>query len=680
MKTRKNLFIMISVVFLFLLGLSGFGGANTELAKNPNKVKPGKFVVEPPTLISLGFEWYIEGDDNRDATVEVWYRKKGDHHVWKEALALFRLDQEQGMAWNPFVGSSNAPFGFTGTDQYMVPNMFAGSIFDLEPDTEYECKFVMSDPDGVLGEAQEIVTVRTRAEPKPFDGGRIFHVYPSQYTGSKQEPAFSGLLSAYYTGAVGGDWYNFFPPRVQPGDTILVHAGLYKDQRFNYGHELNSGWTDVGTYTWSGTGTYLLTQSGTPKKPIVIKAAGDGEVIFDGDGNFNLFNVMAANYNYFEGLTIRNTDIAFLAGIKNITGSSGLTIKKCRFENIGKGIHTDWSGSKNFYIADNVFIGRQNPDMMTTWYDGVHNTTGLPHTLTLSEYAVKVYGSGHVVCYNSVANFHDGIDHATYGFPDGYPNVIRDRMPVSIDFYNNDVFNLHDDCFEADGAMHNIRVFRNRCFNQAGAGVSQQPIFGGPAYFIRNIHYHGRVSAIKLAQNPSGGVFFHNTFCIGAYPSAASNQHFLNNLFLGEIPTSPVFSLDTYTNYSTSDYNGFRPNQGAAYSFQWNSPPFNILLDYINPRVVRHFNTLAEYSQGTGQDEHSILVDYNIFLNVSPADPNDPTRLYYPQDFDFRLKPNAVAVDAGCILPNVNDGFTGNAPDLGAYEVGLPVPHYGPRP
>jgi hypothetical protein len=31
------------------------------------------------------------------------------------------------------------------------------------------------------------------------------------------------------------------------------------------------------------------------------------------------------------------------------------------------------------------------------------------------------------------------------------------------------------------------------------------------------------------------------------------------------------------------------------------------------------------------------------------------------------------------VLPNVNDGFTGKAPDLGAYESGVPVPHYGVR-
>jgi hypothetical protein len=36
-------------------------------------------------------------------------------------------------------------------------------------------------------------------------------------------------------------------------------------------------------------------------------------------------------------------------------------------------------------------------------------------------------------------------------------------------------------------------------------------------------------------------------------------------------------------------------------------------------------------------------------------------------------------VDAGFRLPNVNDGFAGRAPDLGAYEVGQAAPIYGPR-
>jgi hypothetical protein len=673
MRTRKNLFIMIPVVFLFLLGLSSFGGANTEteLAENPNMVRPGHFVIEPPTLISLGFEWYIVGDDNRDATVNVWYRKIGDHKIgdhneWKMALPLLRLQNEQTI----FAFAANSV-------NYVAPNMFAGSIFDLEPDTEYECVFEMSDPDGVIGDRHHTVHVRTRAEPQPYANGNVYHCYPHGYTGTKQQPAFEGLMYAYFTGYAEADWSMVAPPRVKPGDVILVHAGVYQDDRYYYGSDLRG----LG-YGTPFDGTYYLTASGTPDKPIVIKAAGDGEVIFDGNGCHNLFNVMAANYNYFEGITFRNTEVVFWAGFKNLMGSSGLTVKRCRFENIGIGVWTEWSGSKNFYIADNVFIGKENSDHLMGWSGLPWSTFSDFPARYYSPYAVKVYGSGHAVCYNYVRGFHDGIDHSTYGEPDGNPNVIRDRMPVSIDFYNNDFSGMSDNCIEADGAMRNIRVFRNRCLNMAGQALSSQTIFGGPAYFIRNIVYHDRNTSgvIKHQSNPAGSIYLHNTFCAEALLAQASNNHFLNNLVLGEGDSPYIFSVDTFTNYTTSDYNGFRPNEGAQYSFRWTSPPFNIMVDYVNPRVTRNFATLQAYQQGTGQDEHSILIDWNIFVNVAKPDFNNPTRLYNAQDLDFRLKPDAVAVDAGAILHNVNDDFTGKAPDLGALEVGQPVPIYGPRP
>lgn len=54
----------------------------------------GEFFVDPPTLVSLGFEWRIAGDDNRNAKVEVTYRKKGERE-WHKALPLLRLQHEQ---------------------------------------------------------------------------------------------------------------------------------------------------------------------------------------------------------------------------------------------------------------------------------------------------------------------------------------------------------------------------------------------------------------------------------------------------------------------------------------------------------------------------------------------------------------------------------------------------------
>ncbi len=50
------------------------------------------------------------------------------------------------------------------------------------------------------------------------------------------------------------------------------------------------------------------------ERPISIIAAGDGKVNFDSKGNYNIFNLLAADYHYFEGITITNTDIGFLTG------------------------------------------------------------------------------------------------------------------------------------------------------------------------------------------------------------------------------------------------------------------------------------------------------------------------------------------------------------------------------
>lgn len=95
-------------------------------------------------------------------------------------------------------------------------------------------------------------------------------------------------------------------------------------------------------------------------------------------------------------------------------------------------------------------------------------------------------------------------------------------------------------------------------------------------------------------------------------------------------------------------------------------------------RPVR-LKTLQAFSDATGQDRHSVLVDYDVFQKASAPDRSDPRRLYKPETCDFRLRPGSKAVDAGIRLPNINDDSIGRAPDLGAYESGQPVPHDGPR-
>jgi hypothetical protein len=68
MKSRSSCFSMVSLVFLFFLSLASFA-TGVAPAKNRNRAKPGQFVVGDPTLICLGFEWSIDGDDNHNADV-----------------------------------------------------------------------------------------------------------------------------------------------------------------------------------------------------------------------------------------------------------------------------------------------------------------------------------------------------------------------------------------------------------------------------------------------------------------------------------------------------------------------------------------------------------------------------------------------------------------------------------
>src|SRR5215831_11987832 len=127
---RKRGFGMRTIILALLMGLCA---GLAQAAPAPKGVKAGELVVDPPTLINLGFEWLIEGDANRNAKVEVSYRKAGEK-AWKAGMPLMRLGGER-------------IYQSEGVFNVKTPNMFAGSILDLEEDTEYEARFVLSDPD-----------------------------------------------------------------------------------------------------------------------------------------------------------------------------------------------------------------------------------------------------------------------------------------------------------------------------------------------------------------------------------------------------------------------------------------------------------------------------------------------------------------------------------------------------
>jgi hypothetical protein len=620
-----------------------------------NATTAGRFHVEHPTLLNLGFEWAIQGDANRNAAVDVKFRKTGAAQ-WRNGMPLVRIGGEK-----VYRRRENL--------DYTVPDGFAGSILGLEPGTEYECQFVLRDPDGASGQTTHTVKVKTRTEPMPYQGGEVRHVYSPEWKGPRVEPHYTSVLQAYY-GAGLGDWSVVWERRVKAGDTILVHGGIYRPERLNY----------VDPMMTPFDGSMSLTLKGTPEKPITIKAAGDGPVIFDGDGNHSMFDVTASKYHIFDGLTIRNTDIGIMAGQKEVLGAVGLTVKNCRFENVGFGIWTEYAGSSDFYIADNLILGREDRFHLNGWTGFMWQPIGNygSHQLK-SYYGIKVYGPGHVIAHNSIAYFHDAVGISTYGTPPSDPEM----RASSIDIYNNDFHMCNDDYVETDGGVHNVRVFDNRGVNAFHGGYSSQPTFGGPIYFIRNILYHTTsATSFKFSAHPAGLFVYHNTI-INEHGTAEpySNAHWRNNLILSKNAASVgVMTWANATDAYSSDYNGFRPNPNVSdRQFRFFAPPKGQQIYETKPDQWKAFRTLKELAAATGIEQHGIEVDFDIFEQLAPPTATDRHAVYHAMDLNFRLKPTSKAVDAGVVIPTVNESFAGKAPDLGALETGKPLTKWGPR-
>lgn len=177
--------------------------AESSAVENIQQIR--EFMIDPPTLRCLGFRWYIYGDDNGDATVNVRYRRTGDT-PWEKALPMLRVNREV----------ANWDF-----HPYACENLFAGSIFNLTPDTEYEVRCSMVDPDG--GEADTTVVVRTREVPSVPELLRTLHVTAEPSAG--KENTYTTLHEAV--------------KNLKPGDLVLIHGGRtqYSVITFFWGHQ-----------------------------------------------------------------------------------------------------------------------------------------------------------------------------------------------------------------------------------------------------------------------------------------------------------------------------------------------------------------------------------------------------------------------------------------------------------
>jgi len=549
--------------------------------------------VESPTFHCIGLRCLVWNDVNTNATVRLDYRQRGSD-AWKRALDLFRVETAA------LHGVDAPPTG---------SHRFAGSVFFLEPDTEYELRLTMTDPDG--GDAVKGLSAKTWTEPIAPKPRRVLHVVPGVGggTGTEKGP-FKGIVVA--------------DAAAVPGDLILLHKGVY-------------------------TGAIRLTKAGTAAAPIVWRAAGDGEAVLEGPERSLGVNARGLRHLFFEGLTFRRGNPTMRLG-----NASYMTLRRCRFTDVGWAVIAA-GRQERICILDCTFEGiRKWPRNAPDQPKGEHR-------------AIELSGIGHVVAYNRIAGFRDAID-------------TRGPLPIrSVDFHNNDISECTDDGIELDFAETNCRAYLNRITN-AFCGISFQPSRGGPNYAIRNAMYNLQNETYKLHFTglrkewkplTSGGVILHNTVVRKGRPlrvwagDTPVHYYFMrNNLYVAG-GVDRLIDMQCDVRFADWDYNVYA-----------GGPP------KIFGKWFRTFHqTRDAFVKGTGQEAHSRIVESTKgFFESNVPVPDEVGVKYAPTMNDLRLSKRSPAIDAGTVLPNINDGFKGKAPDAGAYEFGRPLPHYGPRP
>jgi Right handed beta helix region len=373
-------------------------------------------------------------------------------------------------------------------------------------------------------------------------------------------------------------------------------------------------------------GRITFTKPGTSTSYVVWKGAGDGEALFAGID-------VSASYVWLEGLTLRDQPFALMS--KN--APTGVVISRCSFFNNHYSIYLQRGGS-NWYIADNTIVG--DTPYWTESLDG--------EGIELNGYSVESFG--HVVAHNSISNVADGISNGTY----------------NIDVFGNDIFDTSDDGFEGDPGGVNIRVWENRIHNAAHNGISYQPQNGSPWYILRN-QLVGFMEAPFKFRTTDRSVVAHNTIVMWSKMICCNDAHLLrsivkNNLWVS-VSGGQIWDFGSNVKDWRSDFNNDGFDWGAS------TAPFRY------GGVV--YSSLAGLAAASGLETNGRQINRtNCF---AAFDVSGPAPVPIPPQY-MTLKAGCGAVDAGAILPNINDGFTGSAPDLGAYELGQPLPTYGPRP
>jgi len=623
-----------------------------------------------PTYTAIGIQLTYAGDANTNATAELFWRRQGEPD-WRRGIDM-TIDRRRQMMW--------------------------ASIWPLEPDVQVEVRIVVSDPEPLDPPIAGVVA--TRRLTLEAAGGRTFHV--SALRGSDANPGDQAAPFKTIGRALKG---------LQPGDTVLVHSGIYKEM-------VNMG-TDC---------------QGTPDNPLVIMAASGEQPVIDssveigraasgwqplGDGIYRRdadFGETAPGYvsqdnlRMFchESLESFKQDVMhcrracfydgerkqlyvrvptgdspalhvyryatlpygfYLEGARHVVvrgfeirncGSAGIRISGCAAGNVifENQIHNCPGG---IFLKDLVL------ENTLIWSNVVYEA-GLGdfawNAIKKSAYArqgVMAWKSGRglSICHNTIYGWFDGIDVEGTDAPD----VLAMHRDCDVMF--NRVFNIGDDAFELDGGGVNLRCHGNTVRN-AHSAISLAPVERGPVYVTRNdCSCHNLFLKMSVGSPSEGWTYcFNNSgytmlegneatmIRFNEYSLPDCNRVLKNNAMIGSEwavhrGRSGCHELD-YNCYFNTPETGFR-------KFQWDN---------------RVYTDFATFQMETGQERHGLYADpmFRATPDLAHFLPDNLPVYINVNVGDLRPQPGSPLIDRGAMISGVTDEYRGEAPDIGAFE------------
>jgi len=642
-------------IFILLAILFGAYGVSDSPAKASATARTAAVLDLYGTFNSMGVIVTLDASDDpdRDAISGLEYRLSGESN-YRQGFPLTRV----------------------------ADTRFVGSLFWLVPGSIYDVRVSFSDPDhdpinGVVLTSSS----STRAE---ITIPLASHTYYVSTNGS-------GTGCALVSPCQLEEGLN----QAQPGEEVVLRGGTYYQGDLSLPRSGIAGapivirsftgeaaildGADPAVFTWAFQGGGIYHTTANVADPYLVLANGerllpyrsmadlqslpwgipgfyvDGVDLYvhlaaDADPNnaamivsrFSSAFTIEQNYIYFLNLTFQHFGVGNYPKALYFFNATENLVQGCIFamNNLGIGIKYD---SHRNVIQDNLFY-----DTIFSWPWDSFYAGEVPYGGGGIRFYSPSNGRGTVIRNNTFHDFFDG-----FGACPEQTSAITNETDV----YHNLVYNNGDDGMETDGRCSNVRIWGNT-FHDVLMGISLAPVYGGPVYAIRNLiyrtgagnnDYSGSAFKFNSGYNQSGPIYlFHNT----------GDAFLTDPLSSGlDIKSPGLWTMITARNniWSGTDYaiSNANPDQpiDLDYDDLYTTQPGE--LAWWSNLDDRHLNTLLELQAATGQELHG--------MNALPGFTDAVSG-------DYTLADSSELIDAGLVIPGINDDYLGSAPDIGAFE------------